>query len=79
MDEEPIGETGYRNIINAARNYVYITTPYLILNNEMSSCLITAAQSGVEVKIITPHIGDKKLVHAATRSARLYSRRSKNL
>ncbi len=67
MDEEPIGETGYRNIINAARNYVYITTPYLILNNEMASCLITAAQSGVEVKIITPHIGDKKLVHAATR------------
>ncbi len=67
IDDDLVGETSYRNIINAARKYVYITTPYLILDNEMTACLTAAAQSGIEVKIITPHIGDKKLVQAATR------------
>ena len=63
-----VGETVYMQIINNARNYVYITTPYLILDNEMIQALTTAAQSGVDVRIITPGIPDKKLVYLATRS-----------
>ncbi len=68
LDDYNIGETVYMQIINNARNYVYITTPYLILDNEMILALMTAAQSGVDVRIITPGIPDKKLVYLATRS-----------
>ena len=55
-------------IINNARDYVYITTPYLVLDNEMITALTTAAQSGVDVRIITPGIPDKKFVYLVTRS-----------
>jgi len=55
-------------ILNHARDYVYITTPYLILDNEMLSALCLAAQSGVDVRIITPHVPDKWYVHMVTRS-----------
>ncbi|MDR3766010.1 MAG: cardiolipin synthase [Butyricicoccus sp.] len=68
LDDFNVGETVYMQIINNARNYVYITTPYLILDNEMIQALTTAAQSGVDVRIITPGIPDKKLVYLATRS-----------
>ena len=53
-------------ILNHARDYVYITTPYLILDNEMLSALCLAAQSGVDVRIITPHVPDKWYVHMVT-------------
>ncbi len=62
------GKYCYMNIINDAKKYVYISTPYLILDNEMVSALCIAAQSGVDVKIITPHIPDKKTVFMVTRS-----------
>lgn len=62
------GELSYMNIINNAHKYVYITTPYLILDNEMITCLRLAVDSGVEVKIITPKIPDKWYVHAVTRA-----------
>ncbi len=68
LDNEPVGENVYLNIINSASKYVYITTPYLIIDNEMSTALILAAKSGVDVRIITPHIADKWFVHAVTRS-----------
>ncbi len=68
LDNEPVGETVYMNLINRAKNYVYITTPYLIIDNEMMTALCTAAKSGVDVRIITPHIPDKKAVHMTTRS-----------
>jgi len=68
LDDEAIGETVYLNIINKAEDYVYITTPYLILSNEMVRALTAAAKSGVDVRIITPHHGDKWYVHAVTRS-----------
>lgn len=48
---------------------MYITTPYLILDNEMTTALTIAAESGVDVRIITPHIPDKWYVHAVTRSS----------
>lgn len=62
------GELSYMNIINNAHKYVNITTPYLILDNEMITCLRLAVESGVEVKIITPRIPDKWYVHAVTRA-----------
>lgn len=68
LDEDLVGETTYMNIINNAKNYVYISTPYLILDNEMITALSTAAQSGVDVRIVCPHIADKWFVHAVTRS-----------
>lgn len=68
LDEEPVGENVYLNIINSAEDYVYITTPYLIIDNEMQTALILAAKSGVDVRIITPHIPDKKAVFAVTRA-----------
>ena len=58
----------YLNIINNAKNYVYIMTPYLILDNETSQSLINASLSGVDVRIMTPYIPDKKLVNACTKS-----------
>lgn len=61
-------ELAYMGIINSASKYIYITTPYLILDNEMTTSLCHAATSGVDVKIITPHIPDKKTVLAVTRS-----------
>lgn len=68
LNEEPVGENVYLNIINSAENYVYITTPYLVIDNEMQTALILAAKSGVDVRIITPHIPDKWFVFAVTRA-----------
>lgn len=68
LDDEAVGETVYMNIINKAKRYVYITTPYLIIDNEMCTALCTAAKSGVDVRIITPHVPDKWYVHAVTRA-----------
>ena len=68
LDDEPVGETVYLNLINKADRYVYITTPYLIISNEMITALCTAAKSGLDVRIITPHAADKWYVHAVTRA-----------
>ena len=68
LDGEPVGETVYINLIYKAREYVYINTPYLIISNEMVTALCTAAKSGVDVRIVTPHIADKWYVHAVTRA-----------
>ncbi len=62
-DNELTGELVYMNIINKAKKYIYITTPYLILDNEMITALTFAAKSGVDVKIIVPNIPDKKYVN----------------
>ena len=68
LDDEAVGETVYLNLINKAKRYVYITTPYLILSSEMITALTSAAKCGVDVRIITPHIPDKWYVHAVSRS-----------
>lgn len=68
LDDEPVGENVYLNIINSASRYVYITTPYLVIDNEISTALILAVKSGVDVRIITPHIPDKWFVHAVTKA-----------
>ncbi|MEG0855147.1 MAG: cardiolipin synthase [Terrisporobacter sp.] len=68
LDEEIVGENVYMNIINTAKKYVYIFTPYLIIDNEMMTALCLAAKRGVDVKIVTPGIPDKKTVFKLTRS-----------
>lgn len=61
-------EQVYLQIINSAKDYLYLTTPYLIIDDKMLHALVSAAQSGVDVRIITPHIYDKALVREVTRS-----------
>lgn len=58
-DHENVGEEVYIHILNHAKRYVHIMTPYLILDNEMMTALKRAAKSGIEVQIIMPHIPDK--------------------
>ncbi len=66
--DKHLGEDVYLNIIGSARKYVYITTPYLIIDYRMREALILAAKRGVDVRIVTPFIPDKKLAFALTRS-----------
>lgn len=68
MKKDQIGETVYLNVINSAIDYVYITTPYLIITHELATALTNAAKRGVDVKIITPRIPDKWIIHAITQS-----------
>ena len=63
-----IAETAITGIIRRATRYVYITTPYLIPTHELMMALTAAARSGLDVRIITPNIPDKKTVFAATRA-----------
>ena len=56
----------YMQILNTAQKYVYIITPYLVIDNNMINSLIMAAKSGIDVRIITPHIPDKWYVHPVT-------------
>lgn len=68
LDNENVGENVYLNMISRAREYVYIFTPYLIIDQEMIVALCNAAMSGVDVRIVTPGIPDKKMVYMLTRS-----------
>lgn len=68
LDNENIGENVYLQIINSAKKYLYICTPYLIIDECMLVALKLASKSGVDVRIMTPHIWDKRFVHFTTRS-----------
>ena len=68
LDEEPVGENVYINLITHADRYVWLTTPYLIISDEMQRALTLAARRGVDVRIVTPGIPDKKMVYRVTRS-----------
>ncbi len=68
MDKIQVGEDVYMSIANSARDYAWYITPYLIITDEMISALSLAAKRGVDVRIITPGIPDKKLVYSVTRS-----------
>lgn len=67
-DSENVSEHVYLQIINTAKHYVYINTPYLVVDDSMLSALSLAAKSGVDVRIVTPFRWDKRLVHFTTRS-----------
>lgn len=66
--EERIGRRVYLDILNTAREYVHIMTPYLILDYEMMMALVYAAKRGIDVKIIMPHIPDKKAAFALAKT-----------
>lgn len=68
LDDETVGENVYLNLIHNASKCIYITTPYLIIDNEMITALTLASKSGVDVRIITPGIPDKKIVNELTKS-----------
>ena len=67
-DHEALGENVYIELLSQAKQYVYIFTPYLIIDNEMKFALIMAAKRGVDVRIVTPGIPDKKIIYRLTRS-----------
>ena len=58
---DTVAENVYMDILNNAKDYVYIMTPYLILDHEMEKTITHAAMSGIDVRIILPHIPDKKI------------------
>ena len=65
----PVGKNAFLNIINQAKEYVYITTPYLIIDYDLTESLCNAARRGVDVRIITPGIADKKTVKIMTKNS----------
>jgi len=68
LDDELVAPNISLTILSKAKKYVYITTPYLILTNELLTALKAAAKGGVDIRIITPHIPDKWYVHEVTKS-----------
>ena len=66
-DKKNIGKQVYMDIISRASKYLYITTPYLVLDYELLNALKYAANRGVKVKILLPHIPDKKYVYMLAR------------
>ena len=68
LGKERIAENVYLNLVNRAKKTLYFMTPYLIITDEMSCALGLAAKRGVDVRIITPGIPDKKTVYGVTRS-----------
>lgn len=68
LDTEVTGEDVYLNIINQANKYVYIFTPYLIIDTDMINALSLASKRGVDVRIVIPGIPDKKVVYTLSES-----------
>ncbi len=68
LDNEPLSANVYEDIVACASKYVYIFTPYLILDDTMKNQLCLAAKRGVDVRIVTPGIPDKKIVYRLTRA-----------
>ncbi|MCL2205514.1 MAG: cardiolipin synthase [Treponema sp.] len=68
IDKENVGEHVYIQIINNAKEYVYINTPYLVVDENLLSALSLSAKSGVDVRIITPYRWDKWIVSVVSRS-----------
>lgn len=68
FDNENVGEEVYFHLLNHAKKYVHIMTPYLILDNEMITTLTRTAKSGIEVIIIMPHIPDKWYAFAVAKT-----------
>lgn len=64
----PVSKHAFLNLIQDAKHSVYITTPYLIIDSEIQTALCISALMGIDVRIITPAIPDKKLVFQVTRA-----------
>ena len=68
LDQRKVAQQVYMDILNRARRYVHIMTPYLILDSEMENALKFAAERGVDVRLILPGIPDKKLPYALAKT-----------
>ena len=68
LEKERTAENVYLNLAYEAKKTLYVTTPYLIITDEMTNALGLAAKRGVDVRIVTPGVPDKKIVYAVTRS-----------
>lgn len=68
LDDEAVSQNLYMDILARAKRYVYIFTPYLIIDDEMKNALCFAAKRGVDVRLVTPGIPDKEIVYRMTRS-----------
>ena len=68
LDEDKVGRAVYMDMLNRATDYVHIMTPYLILDGELETAILYAAQRGVDVRLILPGIPDKKLAFALAKS-----------
>lgn len=66
-DRERVGQTVYMNLINQARETMYIMTPYLILDGEMVTALCQCAKRGVDIRIVQPQIPDHKYAYVLAR------------
>ncbi len=64
-----VGKNVYQNLINQAEDFVYITTPYLIIDYDLTEDIKNAAMRGVDVRIVTPFVPDKKIIQLITRGA----------
>ena len=64
-----VGKIVYQNLINQAEDFVYITTPYLIIGYDLTEDIKNAAMRGVDVRIVTPCVPDKKIIQLVTRGA----------
>lgn len=69
LSKEALGENIYLQMINDARDYIYIFSPYLIVGNELMTAMKLAAKRGVDVRIVTPAIPDKKFIYRMTQSS----------
>ena len=63
-----VGKGIIQSMVESANEYVYVTTPYLIIDNDLCQCFENAALKGIDVRIIVPHIPDKKIIFSMTRS-----------
>ena len=68
LDNLPIAEMVYEDIIDCAKDYVWICTPYLVLDDKMRDTLCRAGMRGVDVRIVTPAVPDKKTTYRLTRA-----------
>jgi cardiolipin synthase len=68
MYQYRVAKTMILSMLNQSQNYVYIMTPYLIIDSELCRAIENAAMRGIDVRIVTPHIPDKKIVFMMTRS-----------
>ncbi|MBR2467054.1 MAG: PLDc N-terminal domain-containing protein [Clostridia bacterium] len=69
---DSVGKNAFLNIINQSERYVYITTPYLVIDFDLTEALCCAAERGVDVRIITPAVADKRGVKVMTKSSYPY-------
>lgn len=70
--ERQVGKRVFLNVINQAQRYVFISTPYLIIDYELTEALRGAALRGVDVRIVTPSVPDKKIIKIMTKSSYPY-------